>query len=98
MNLQQLETLLRKFRKLQEEQLEVDPTEKVYLSLHVGSNTLGTYFYSMGAIYLRQHLHLKFSDYQTQLNKPSEVAIETFQDILDAFENSEYVKDIKEKK
>ena len=94
MNSQQLETLLRKFEKLQEEQLEVDPDEKVYLSLHVGSNTFGIYFYNMGAIYLHQYLSLKFSDYTTQLNKPNEVAIETFQDILDAFENSEYVEDI----
>lgn len=94
MNFETLKNILAKFEKLQEEQLEIDPDEKVFLSITVGSNTLSVFHYSMSAIYRKKYLRLKFEGHPTQLNEKNSVAVETFQDILDAFENSEYVEGI----
>lgn len=94
MDFKTLKIVLDKFEKLQKEQLEVDPREEVYLSIAVSSNTLGEYSYSMSSIYRKKYLRLKFESYPTFLNERNEVAVETFQDILNAFENSEHVEDI----
>lgn len=92
MNFETLNSIVAKFEKLKGEQLEVDPNEKAYLSISFGSNTLGKYHYSMCVIYRRKYLRLKFEGYPTQLNEVNTASIETFQDVLNALENSEFVE------
>lgn len=94
MDFKTLKIILDKFETLQKEQLEVDPHEEVYLSITVRSNTLGEYSYSISSIYRKKYLRLKFEGHPTFLNEKNEVTVETFQDILNAFENSEHVEDI----
>lgn len=94
MNFETLKNILDSFEKLKAEQLEVDPEEKVYLSINFSSTALGIYYYSMSAIYRKKYLRLKFEGHPTFLNEKNEVTVETFQDILNAFENSEHVEDI----
>ena len=94
MNFETLKNILGSFEKLKAEQLEVDPEEKVYLSINFSSTDLGIYYYSMCAIYRKKYLRLKFEGHPTYLNEKNTEVVKTFQDILDAFENSEYVEDI----
>ena len=92
MNFETLKNILAKFEKLQKEQLEVDPDEKVYLAINVGSNSLGEYHYSMCAIYRKKYLRLRFEGHPTYLNEKNTEDVETFQDILNALENSQNVE------
>lgn len=94
MNFETLKIILDSFEKLKAEQLEVDPEEKVYLSISFGSCNLGMYHYSMCAIYRKKYLRLKFKGHPTQLNEKNTEVVKTFQDVLNALENSEYVEDI----
>lgn len=95
MDFKTLKNLLDSFEGLKAEQLEVDPEENVYLSIHFVSSDLGIYHYYMDAIYKEKYLRLKFEGHPTYLNSKNTEVVKTFQDILDAFENSEYVEDLK---
>lgn len=94
MNFETLKNILDNFEKLKVEQREVDPEEKVYLSISFGSTDLGIYHYSMCAIYRKKYLRLKFEGHPTYLNEKNTAVVKTFQGVLDAFENSGYVEDI----